>query len=329
MGHSRVAPRWPRPLPPGGTVGICSPAGPPDTARLDVAVRAVERSGYRVVVAPQARHRNDTFPYLAGTDEARLSDLNQLLADPGVDMILCARGGYGSMRLLDKIDYEAARADPKPVVGYSDITALSLALAARAGVISFSGIMATAGHGLGEDSLDSFSEASLWAAVGQQRRDGQTGLCLLQSPPDAAPWNILRPPPADNTSVVSGPVFPVCLSLLTALLGTPYLPDLRGAILVIEDVHEELYAVDRCLTQLRLAGLLDSLAALLVGSFNGTDDEQSLRTGVPLLARDLTPPSVPVASGVAYGHIPRRLTLPVGAWADVNFAAGTFAFPGI
>jgi muramoyltetrapeptide carboxypeptidase len=309
---------WPRPLKPGGTVGICSPAGPSPTEALQRAARALETRGYRAVVAPNAASAGTDLPYLAGSDELRARDLNGLLRDSSIDMVLCARGGYGSAKILDRLDYAALCADPKPLVGYSDITALSLGIAARAGIVTFSGIMATAGHGLGEDSLDPWSELSLWQAVGNHASPR-----LFRSPKENAPWEVRRGP-----NLVTGPVYPVCLSLLVALLGTPYVPDLTGAVLVVEDVHEELYRIDRCLTQLRLAGILDRLAALLIGSFNGMSAEQdaTLRTHVPLLAERMTPSHVAIASGVAYGHIARRLTLPVGAVATVDLEAGTFTF---
>jgi muramoyltetrapeptide carboxypeptidase len=285
---------------------------------LDRAKRALEGRGYRVRISPRAAVTNPDLSYLAGTDEERLADLNDLLRDPQIDLVLCARGGYGSARLLDGIDYEAVRKDPKPLVGYSDITALSLALAARAGVVSFSGIMATAGHGFGEDTLHPWSEQSFWQAVGDAPFPRVMG-----RPEGTPPWDVLR-----GSGTVSGPVVPVCLSLLTSLLHTPYAPDLTGAILVAEDVHEQLYAIDRCLTQLRLAGILDGVAALLLGSFNGVtpEEDENLCVMAPRVAADLTPAHVPVASGVAYGHIPRRLTLPVGAWATVDLAVGTFTF---
>ena len=316
---------WPRLLPLGGTIGICAPSGPiGDPAVLDTAVRHLVARGFRVVVASHTTGRDAAFPYLAANDAARAADLNALLTDPAVDLILCARGGYGAMRLLDKLDYEAARRDPKPLVGYSDITALHLALAARAGVVGFSGIMATAGSGLGEPDLDPFSESSLWAAVGEENGWPR----VLASPETAAPWTIHRSP-SNSGNVVSGRLFPVCLTLLTALAGTPFVPDLTGAILVIEDVHEDLYAVDRDLTHLRLAGLLENLAGVLIGSFNGmTEDEDALlRRGVPELVLAFTPPNVVVASDVAYGHVPRRLCLPVGASVQVNLSAQTFTFP--
>ena len=313
----------PRPLLPGGTIGLVSPAGPSSTAAIESAVQALTERGYRVVVGEHAANKAEEYSYLAGTDQHRAEDLNRFLLDPAIDLILCARGGYGSARLLEQLaSREEIRRHPKAVVGYSDITALSLFLAAHAGIVSFSGIMATAGHGFGEDTLDSYSEASFWQAVGTE------GFCSTYfAPEDSAPWTIHRPP-AEGGNTLKGPVFPVCLSLLTSLIGTPYLPDLTGAILVIEDVHEELYSVDRMLLQLRYAGILANLSAVLIGSFNGMDTEEDARLaiGIPRLVLENTPCSVTVASGIAYGHIARRLTLPVGAVGIVDLQKSTFSF---
>lgn len=311
--------RWPRPLKPGGTIGICSPAGISTPEKLEDAARVLRSRGYRVVIAPYAAAAHPDLSYLAGTEEERSADLNGLLRDPAIDLVLCARGGFGSGKLLDTLDYAAVRADPKPLVGYSDITALSLGILAQTGVVTFSGIMATAGSGFGEDTLDAWSEARFWQAVG----DGPFPR-VMERPPGNGAWDILR----SDTATVSGPVIPVCFSLLLSLWGTPYVPDLTGAILVIEDVHEELYAIDRFLTQLRLAGALDNIAAILVGSFNGTSDEENekLKRDVPRLCVAHAPTKVVVAAGVDYGHIPRRLTLPVGAWATVDLHNGTFTF---
>jgi muramoyltetrapeptide carboxypeptidase len=255
---------------------------------------------------------------LAGSDTERVADLNGLLEDDTVDAVLCARGGYGAMRLLERVNFEAVRRDPKPLIGYSDITALSLSIAAQTGVVSFSGIMASAGDGFGQPGLNDFSEASFWQAV------GQTALTFARPPdgPHAEAWQTVRGP-----NVVTGRVFPVCLTLLNALVGTPYCPDLTGAILVLEDVGEEWYRVDRYLTHLRLAGVLNSVAAVLLGTFNAVPHQSDiLQTEVLRLVETLCPPHVAVASGVAYGHIPQRLTLPVGAVATVDLHAGTFTY---
>jgi muramoyltetrapeptide carboxypeptidase len=314
---------WPRPLKPGGVIGICSPSGP--TVNAEVALRRtvdyLSRRGYRVAVGANAGAEASASgkPYLAGTDAHRVADLNRFLADPDIDLILCARGGYGAMRILDAVDYDAARRDPKPLVGYSDVTALSLALLAQAGVVSYSGIMATAGSGFGEDTLDPFSAESFFAAVG-----GDPHPRTLSSPPDESPWVVHR---GGNESSLTGTLVPVCLSLLTSLIGTPYVPDLSGAILVIEDVYEELYAVDRFLTQLRLAGVFENIAGILVGTFTGVPDQlDALRREVPRLCLEMTPPAVAVVSGIAYGHVPRRLTLPVGARTTVDIETRSFAF---
>ncbi len=314
----------PRPLPVGGTIGLVSPAGPSPLPEIERAARVLEGRGYTVVLGNNAGGNAAElgYLYLAGSDDQRAGDMNRFFADPEIDLILCTRGGYGCARILDRLDYAAIRADPKPVIGYSDITALSLALASRAGVASFSGIMATAGDGFGEGTLDPFSEASFWQAV------GISGFGSTYAPPEDAPGWVTHRAPSGEGGAITAPVFPVCLSLLVSLIGTPYLPDMGGAILVIEDVHEELYAVDRMLTQLRHARLLEDLAGVLIGSFNGAGDDENARLaiGVPRLVLANTPLSVAVASGVAYGHISRRLTLPVGATGTVNLARNTFRF---
>ncbi|WP_309711556.1 LD-carboxypeptidase [Armatimonas sp.] len=204
-----------------------------------------------------------------------------------------------------------SQSHPKALVGYSDITALNLALAAH-GIISYSGIMATSGDGFGEDTLDPFSEANFFQAVQQKDLD------FVQ--PADAPLTVHR-----GGASVSGRLVPVCLSLLESLVSTRYVPDLTGALLLIEDVTEELYAVDRTLTQLRLNGTLAKLSGVLIGSFNGWKDERDeiLAKHVPRLVLEMTPESVAVVSGFVYGHIPRRFTLPVGAQVSVDFASGT------
>jgi muramoyltetrapeptide carboxypeptidase len=281
-------------------------------------IAALESRGYTVVVSENARALHPRYGYLAGTDTERVGDLNAFLRDPAIDLILCARGGYGCARILDKVDWDAARANPKALVGYSDITALNLGLASQAGVVSFSGIMATGGDSFG-GKVDEASERWFFEAV----QEGAYPRTFARSERDPA-WIVHRAP-ADGSTILSGALYPVCLTLLETLMGTPYVPDLTGAILLIEDVGEALYSVDRSLTQLRLAGILERLGGLLIGSFNGTSDEDELlKTTVPQLAVEMAPKSVPVVSGIAYGHIARRFTLPVGAFCQVDTDANTF-----
>ncbi|MFM7322730.1 MAG: LD-carboxypeptidase, partial [Armatimonadota bacterium] len=270
---------------------------------------------------PGAADRHPELDYLAGTDARRADDLNGLLADPGVDLVLCARGGYGAARLLDRIDYAAIRRDPKPLVGYSDITALNLAVLARAGVVSYSGIMATAGDGFGEGTLDPRSAASFWSAV-------TGGIDAVQTPPDGRAPLVVRAAPNGDTHL-RGHLLPVCLTLLESLASTPYAPIPDGALLLVEDVHEPLYAVDRAFTQLRLSGFLDRLAGILVGTFTGGPDGEDLAERVAAMVAAMTSEHVPVVVGVPYGHVPCRHTLPVGASTEFDLSTGTFRFvPG-
>ena len=312
-------PQWPRLFPENGTIGLCSPSGPSPEAAIERAVAALEARGHRVVVGEHTAARHPELGYLAGTDEQRAFDLNHFLRRDDIDLILCARGGYGAARILDRLDIDAFRANPKPLVGYSDITALNLAFLARAGTISYSGIMATAGDGFGEDTLDPFSEASFFEAV-------RMGAGAVHRQPDDQPLRWIRPPKGGNP-VLRGRLLPVCLTLLESLVATPFRPALDGGLLLIEDVDENLYAIDRALTQLRLAGLLEVLGGVIVGSFTGTPEQNALLAdAVPALVAELVPPGVPVAAGAAYGHIPRRLTLPVGALAEIDIEQGTYRF---
>ena len=310
---------WPRLLPAGGMIGICSPSGPSSAESLTRGVALLESRGYRVRVAPHTASVDPERAYLGGTDDERVSDLNALLRDPEIDLVLCARGGYGCARILDRVDYAAIQDDPKVLVGYSDITALSLAIAAKTGVISFSGPMASGGDSFGDENFDPWTGERFFQILDKSGPELRT----LPHADGFAPWVVHRGP-----TIVKGPVVPVCFTLLTSLHGTPYVPALTGAILVMEDVHEDLYAIDRCLTQLRLSGILDRLVAVLIGSFNGVSEEETakLAAGVPQLVLQMTPEHVAVASGVAYGHISRRLTLPLGAPGMVDLSAGMFTF---
>jgi muramoyltetrapeptide carboxypeptidase len=282
---------------------------------LDHAVAYLKERGYTVVVAPNTLARQRTRDYLAGTIDERLSDLNGLIHHEQIDLILAARGGYGCAQLLDEIDWATLRERRLGIAGYSDVTALSLGAASQAGMISYSAIMATAGDGFGEDTLDPWSAESFFDTVG--------GAAVLARPEADPPWTLHRGP-----THLSGRLYPLCFTLLETLLGTPYIPDFTGAILLLEDVEEQLYSVDRNLTQLRLAGVLDRIGGLMLGSFNGVSSEQDalLHTEVPRIALELTPEHVPVVSNVAYGHTPHRFSLPVGAPATIDVETGTFTF---
>jgi muramoyltetrapeptide carboxypeptidase len=260
-------------------------------------VRYLEGRGYRVEVGAHALGNDGAF---SGTDEERLSDLNGMLRDPRVRAIMALRGGYGTPRLLDRIDYSAVRRDPKIVVGYSDITALQLSLFRKAGLVSFSGPLGAVEFA---GAPDPQTEESFWRLVTSRRTRGR-----LPLPED-------HPLLTRQVGIGEGPLLGGCLSLVVAMLGTPFSPDYRGAVLALEDVHEQFHRLDRMLTQLRLAGVMGRASGFLLGQFTNTSAAdpahpfhdleavfQSVMKGVP----------GPILAGFPYGHVPCKVTLPWG-----------------
>ena len=288
----------PRALRRGDVVGLVAPAGAlwrPE--RVEGCVRYLEGRGYRVEVGAHALGNDGAF---SGTDEERLSDLNGMLRDPRVRAIMALRGGYGTPRLLDRIDYSAVRRDPKIVVGYSDITALQLALFRKAGLVSFSGPLGAVEFA---GAPDPQTEESFWRLVTSRRTRGR-----LPLPED-------HPLLTRQVGIGEGPLLGGCLSLVVALLGTPFSPDYRGAVLALEDVHEQFHRLDRMLTQLRLAGVMGRASGFLLGQFTNTSAAdpahpfhdleavfQSVMKGVP----------GPILAGFPYGHVLCKVTLPWG-----------------
>ncbi|MGY2236136.1 S66 peptidase family protein [Pseudomonas gingeri] len=275
----------------GGVIGLIAPAGP---AALDPlkAKQWAQARGYGLRIFPGVSQRDG---YLAGSDEVRLRDLHDAFADPEIDVILCLRGGYGCPRLLDAIDFELLKKHPKPLVGYSDITALHLAIARYAGFMTFHGPLFNAD--LLGDKLPP-TESSLFNLL-----TGQVHAGSLFEHPAAFPLTTVVP------GAASGRLQGGNLSLICATLGTPYEIDTHGMILLIEDVNEPLYRVDRLLTHLRLAGKLEGLRGVLVGDFAGVDRDALAR----LLTQELAPLGIPVLAGWRSGHCDPNLTLPLGA----------------
>jgi muramoyltetrapeptide carboxypeptidase len=240
-----------------------------------------------------------------------------------VDAIVAARGGYGSAQLLPYLDYTSILRDPKPLVGYSDITSLNLGILAQTGIVTFSGIMCTAGDGFGQASLDAFSAQSFFDAIGTLTGNGGVGSLLT---PDGTELSSFGSRP--NPAAITGRLIPVCMSLLVEAIGTAYFPDVTGAILLLEDIGEDVYSIDRMFNHLKLAGILDRVSAVVLGSFNTDDDAKNaeLIEKVPRVADMLVPKHVPIYTGYPYGHIPCRLTLPVGPVATIDTRTGQLLF---
>ncbi|QBF28643.1 LD-carboxypeptidase [Pseudomonas tructae] len=281
----------PMPLPAGGLIAIIAPAGPAEVDTLKVN-QWFEARGYRCRIYPGVTAANG---YLAGTDAQRLQDLHDAFAASDVDAIICLRGGYGSMRLLEGIDFELLRRHPKPLVGYSDITALHTAIARHAGFVSFHGAM------LKSELLGNKQEPTLSSLF--EQICGQLGAGDVLEHPQDWPLTTVLP------GAASGRLLGGNLSLLCATLATPAEIDCTGGILFIEDVNEPLFRVDRLLTQLRLAGKLEGIQGVLVGDFAGI----TLEALAPLLRQFFAPLNIPVLAGWRSGHCDPNLTLPMGA----------------
>ena len=276
-------------LPAGGVIALIAPAGPAELD-LNLATQWMHARGYQLRVYPGVWQRDG---YLAGSDAERLRDLHDAFADDSVDAIFCLRGGYGCPRLLDGIDFELLRGHPKPFVGYSDITALHLAITRYAGFVTFHGPMLNADL-LGNKQAP--TESSLLHML-----SGQQPPTLEH--PLAYPLTTLA------SGCASGRLLGGNLSMICAVMGTAFELDGEGIILFIEDVNEPLYRVDRLLTHMRLAGKLDRLRGVLVGDVAGVERAALER----LLTQELGGLGIPVLAGWRSGHCDPNLTLPMGA----------------
>ncbi|MBM3874167.1 MAG: LD-carboxypeptidase [Verrucomicrobia bacterium] len=287
-------------LPPGALVGVVAPAGPAPEEKIARIPATLEAMGYRARLYPSCQARKG---FLSGDDALRATDLEAAFTDPEIAAVFSVRGGYGSGRLLDRVAWPRLLAQPKPFVGYSDLTALQ-AQFTNAGRIVLHGPM------LASDLVDS------------------------PVPPDQLGFGILRNglragtrwAPAREASLFSlpgtaeGRVIGGNLSLIASLLGTPYALDVRGGLLFLEEIGEAPYRVDRLLQQLRHAGVLAEARGFILGRFSGTESPADV------LADYLAPLGRPVLSGWPAGHGPGAQILPLGAHVTMDASAGSLTF---
>ena len=299
----------------GSRVALVAPAGPllerDDLARAAALCRALD---YEPVVGS---HAGGHYGYFSGTDTERLADLNAAFRDAAIDAVWCIRGGYGVTRILDGVDFEALIRRPQAVIGYSDITALLAAVVRRAGLVAFHAPTARA-------EMPLFSRRHFARVLTDAAPAGQFD-------PLPPPVDVLVPQANRVVSirggVAEGPLVGGNLTLLQCLIGTPYFPDLDGALLFLEDVNEDLYRIDRMLAHLRMIGALSRLGGVLVGRF--TELKRHMNDGAlglgEVLDHYLGPLGVPVAYGLPIGHIDDQWTLPLGVRARFDADAGTLA----
>lgn len=289
-------------LAPGARVAVVAPSGPVPEERLQSGLDVLRGWDLDPVVAPHVFDRHGEFDYLAGTDADRAADLQTAWCDPSVDAVLCARGGYGVQRMIDLLDWEAMRAaGPKVFVGFSDITVLHEAFATRLGLATLYGPMAAGIDFIKNARAQEHLKATLFEPE-SVRTITSTGSALV---------------PGRARGVTLGG----CLCLLAAEAGTPHArTSARGGLLCLEDVGEETYRLDRYLTQLLRAGLLDGVRGVLLGSWQECEPYERVRA---LLSDRLGGLGVPVVEAFGFGHCEGALTIPFGVSAELDADAGT------
>jgi muramoyltetrapeptide carboxypeptidase len=287
----RLALRKPRRLRPGAVIGIAAPASPFDRESFERGVQSLHGMGFETIIPDGISAAEG---YLAGSDEHRAALLQGLFEDDRIDAIVCARGGYGSLRILPLLDFEAIAAHPKVLIGFSDVTALLAAITGRCGFAAFHGPVVT--------TLADASQSTRAALLSAAASDAP----LIFEPPAAV---------AVQPGTAAGVVCGGNLTTLCHLVGTPFQTSFRNRILFLEDRAEAPYRIDRMLTQLKLAGCLEGLRGLVLGAFAGCGDFQEI---LDIVRERLADPALPILAGLEAGHTEPNLTLPLGVKAVLD-----------
>jgi len=280
----------------GSTIGICSPAWIPVPGKIINGTKYLEDRGFKLKFGTNYLKE---YGYFAGTENERIDDLHQLYADEEVSAILATRGGWGTLRLLDRIDYDLIKNNPKPLIGYSDLTTLQSAIFKMTGLGSLSGPMLAVEMGGG---IVDFTEKHFWGYI--HNTDEKYKVDLSET---------------SATSLVSGKASGLlmggCLSLISHLLGTPYAPDYSNSILFLEDVGEQSYKIDRYFAHLKQAGIFNNIKGLILGEFLDCEPPESsnLFTVQYLIEEYFSNAPYPVLYNFPYGHGTLKITMPIGA----------------
>lgn len=297
----------------GDTVGLIAPAGfVADRFGLETITTTVAAMGLKARPAPNLLSR---YGYLAGEDRARAEAINAMYADPDVRAIFAVRGGWGCARLLPYLDYDLIRRNPRLLIGSSDITALHLAIAARSGCSTI--------HG---PNLAHSWTGDAWNSLRQLAFDGATPLYAIPEAGEIRLTPSRWPLRTFRKGKASGRLLGGNLAVLSALVGTPYLPDFDGAILFLEDTNEAEYRIDRMLTQLALAGILGKVAGVVFGQCTNCSNPgtpYSNFTIYEVIEQHLAPLGVPAFQGALIGHIAGQISIPAGVPAEIDAGLGT------
>lgn len=291
----------------GDTVAITSPAGAIwDDKQVETFTTILKSFGFKVI---HGKTLTEKFGYFAGTDELRANELNELFANKNVKGIFCMKGGWGCARLLDKIDYALIEKNPKVVIGFSDITALLIAITTKTGLITF--------HGpVGNSGWNDFTK-SIFTNVTMTNKS-------FNFPENPATENL---PVMINAGKATGELVGGNLTVLSSLIGSGYLPDWKNKLLFLEEVKEEPYSIDRMLTQLKLSGVLNSISGFVFGKCAKCLAEEPLKsfTFHEVLLQHIKPLGIPAFYGAMIGHIENKLTVPIGIKASMDAEKGTIS----
>jgi muramoyltetrapeptide carboxypeptidase len=296
----------------GDLIGIISPASSPDDLTLiEKGINYIEKLGYRTLPGKNIRR---TRGYLAGTDSERVDDIHQMFADKKVKAIFCLRGGYGAFRLLDEIDYKLIRNNPKIFVGFSEITSLQMAFLKKANLITFAGPMVIPNF---SKDVSSYTEEYFWSTITSVKK---TEKIIL--PEQHKFLNVKR-------KKASGIIVGGNLAVFTSVIGTSYLPDLKDKIILLEEVSEPPYKIDRMLNQLRLNKIFKRAKGIILGSFtdcNEPDGKKKTLTTEEVLEDYFSKAEVPVIYNFPHGHIKDFVTVPFGINVKLNSSKGFVEF---
>jgi muramoyltetrapeptide carboxypeptidase len=301
----------PKKIKKGECIGIVSPSSPQkDETRLLNGVKYFESLGYNVILGKNVFNR---YGYLAGSDLERASDINDMINNPLVKMIIAGRGGYGVTRILDKIDYKSLRKNPKIIIGFSDITALNFAISKKCKLVNFTGAMPGVDF-WDLENIPTMTEDYFWR-------------CITSTKPlGVIKQNIEMKTRKKGETI--GKLFAGNLTLIASICGSNYFPNLKNKLLLIEEIGEEPYRVDRLLSQLFNSNHLKNLSGLLLGAFT---DAKPLKISVESLSIDdvinhyANKFNLPCISNVEYGHIYPKLTLPIGVKSSLNASKCIFS----
>jgi muramoyltetrapeptide carboxypeptidase len=296
------------PLPEGGTIGVAAASSPfENRSEIDRGVRWYEERGYRVKLAPHVYARDD---FVAGDAAARAADVTALFADDDVDVVQMLRGGYGASQVVPLLDYDVIAASPKPFVGYSDVTALHVAIRQRTGLVTFYGLGLTS---MGAPKREEWDKERFLRAMTATEALGE-----VPARPDDPYIGRL------GTGRATGPLVGGCLWLLRETLGTPWEIVLDGAIMFFEDVHAPPWHVDGMLTQLRNAGKLEQIKGIAIGEMFKSEHSDQLdpwlrsRSMEDVFEHHLEPLGVPILHNLPLGHGKHLVTTPLGVTATID-----------